>query len=787
MKPKFFLTSIFTFLLLNITVAQSQWYSFRSLISADKNDTIEIFQNYGGSLPRVPNSFWMRIESNTDTIKEIQVEEGTSEKLKDGTFLVKLTDVHIDRYFTFIGNKKYKYHDTKVSFSFPNYFCLKNFISEMHRDSPGNGNFLRYTIDDIIRNGKIIVFPKGKMDSVFRITEFQLSFRSGDKIVNFLSPVFKNDSIPSSYAESLRKYFTGPSEIGRLYFSIQNYKIIGLDSVIYKIPNNSQSAIIYKDSSYLLIDKYYYLNGEVTRSDLRIKLVGNPTSEDRQTVEKIVNEFNSLQVNIKAKIVRFLPSVVIHFDSIGTSLGRGSLTSRQMQSYKVNPFFPSLSYSELFLDNDLKDQHDRDLMLWELITRKSIATFGIFPTNNNNSIIIGLSKIPGLTDEDKLALKEILSKNYIKTAKLFGRTTSTVKIQVFLLVFISIILFFILYEIHSYFNFGRFVKNAFLLNSIYSILIAQLLIITSFLVQIHSLNDLCQSEIYFCGFALATGWFFIVSDRLLKKYISANWLKLLFNPFLTLISLYLSYQFIYLFVRGEFLRFITIDINTVIIGLSIIAVRFYLQYENEKITSLLQEKEYELTRQRELKNRAELSTLQAKINPHFLYNALNSIAALAPIDSSRTEEMALSLSKLFRYNVNREEDMVSTIRQEIEMVQLYLNIEKQRFADRLSFEVSADENLYERQVPRFLIQPLVENAIKHGISQITGQGIIKLKIFEQGKNLFIEVHDNGPEFPQGLVTGYGLQNTYDKLTLVYKNPYEIRFVNEPEKFIQIKL
>jgi two-component system LytT family sensor kinase len=75
----------------------------------------------------------------------------------------------------------------------------------------------------------------------------------------------------------------------------------------------------------------------------------------------------------------------------------------------------------------------------------------------------------------------------------------------------------------------------------------------------------------------------------------------------------------------------------------------------------------------------------------------------------------------------------------------------------------------------------------NGISQITGQGIIKLKIYEQAKNLFIEIYDNGPEFPQGLITGYGLQNTYDKLTLVYKKPYEIRFVNEPEKYIQIKL
>lgn len=202
----------------------------------------------------------------------------------------------------------------------------------------------------------------------------------------------------------------------------------------------------------------------------------------------------------------------------------------------------------------------------------------------------------------------------------------------------------------------------------------------------------------------------------------------------------------------------------------------------------MQEKEYELTRQKELKNRAELNALQARINPHFLYNALNSIASLAHTSAERTEKMALSLSKLFRYNVNRESELTTSLGEELEMVQLYLEIEKQRFGERLNFSIETDKQLYEKQIPRFLIQPLVENAIKHGISKIKGEGIIKLKIYSKEKGFCIEIHDNGPAFPiNDLVNGYGLQNTYDKLNLVYKKPYDLKFVNNDGKYLLIYL
>jgi len=201
----------------------------------------------------------------------------------------------------------------------------------------------------------------------------------------------------------------------------------------------------------------------------------------------------------------------------------------------------------------------------------------------------------------------------------------------------------------------------------------------------------------------------------------------------------------------------------------------------------LQEKELELTRQKELKFKSDLNALQARINPHFLYNALNSIASLAHISADKTEKMAISLSKLFRYNINKEDEHFATIADELEMVNIYLNVEKNRFEDKLSYSVKLDEKIKDFQIPKFLLQPLVENAVKHGVSKITGRGIIKINIFEKDNKIIMEIFDNGPEFPQGLTSGYGLQNTYEKLKLLYKKPFEIKYINDPEKHLEVTL
>jgi sensor histidine kinase YesM len=210
-------------------------------------------------------------------------------------------------------------------------------------------------------------------------------------------------------------------------------------------------------------------------------------------------------------------------------------------------------------------------------------------------------------------------------------------------------------------------------------------------------------------------------------------------------------------------------------------------YFNHYSENLIKQKDVELSHLKELQAATELSSLHAQINPHFLYNALNSIASLAHINADKTEKMALSLSDLFRYSINRKGEKMSTIKEEVEMVENYLEIEKIRFEDRLEFSVNVEASILETNIPRFILQPLIENAVKHGTSNIEGKGNINLTITKNNNNLIISVSDNGPHFPDGLVSGHGLQSVYDLLRLSYGEQANMNWENSPKKKITITI
>lgn len=216
---------------------------------------------------------------------------------------------------------------------------------------------------------------------------------------------------------------------------------------------------------------------------------------------------------------------------------------------------------------------------------------------------------------------------------------------------------------------------------------------------------------------------------------------------------------------------------------------FYFQQRARTYTRKITEQEYQLLQLEQQKTRAELEALQAKINPHFLYNSLNSIASLVHDEPDRAERMVVLLSKLFRYTTGMKNRYFNTIADELEMVRTYLDVEQVRFGDRLTYRIDLlDPALKEVQIPQFLLQPLVENAIKHGISKVAGPGAIILRITEENGWLCCRIHDNGPVFPEELVAGYGLQSIQDKLKLLYGNDAHLLVENKPlkEVIVQIK-
>jgi len=128
---------------------------------------------------------------------------------------------------------------------------------------------------------------------------------------------------------------------------------------------------------------------------------------------------------------------------------------------------------------------------------------------------------------------------------------------------------------------------------------------------------------------------------------------------------------------------------------------------------------------------------------------------------------------------------MATVLEEMEIVNTYLAIEKIRFGDRLNFIDAVDDTVKNNRMPRFLIQPLVENALKHGLNDMAADGELKISITSEKENMAISIIDNGKPFPTELNMGYGLQSTYDKLTLLYGENYHVQIINSPEKQIRI--
>jgi len=180
--------------------------------------------------------------------------------------------------------------------------------------------------------------------------------------------------------------------------------------------------------------------------------------------------------------------------------------------------------------------------------------------------------------------------------------------------------------------------------------------------------------------------------------------------------------------------------------------------------------------------KSELKALRAQINPHFLFNALNAIAALIPQKPDRAEQTVEQLAEVFRYTVRRADREWVCLAEEIECVRCYLAVEQTRFGERLRVEIGVDTGAGKIRIPAMVIQTLAENAIKHGIAVARGLGVIAISArltadSSAGERLVVSVSDNGPGFDSKIGgnslpesssgTGYGLRNIQERLCAHY--------------------
>ena len=195
--------------------------------------------------------------------------------------------------------------------------------------------------------------------------------------------------------------------------------------------------------------------------------------------------------------------------------------------------------------------------------------------------------------------------------------------------------------------------------------------------------------------------------------------------------------------------------------------------------------------ERELRlSQAELQALRTQLHPHFLFNTLNAIAELVYSDPKVADRSILRLSELLRFSLASEKAQEVTLKEEIEFLEKYVEIHKTLMRDRLNVRISLDPETLDAAVPNMILQPLVENAIKHGISPRPEGGNIEVSAHRLNGKLYVEIADDGlgmPEQGTGMQGGVGLINTRERLKHLYNDAHTFNLNSSPGRGVTIRI
>ena len=201
------------------------------------------------------------------------------------------------------------------------------------------------------------------------------------------------------------------------------------------------------------------------------------------------------------------------------------------------------------------------------------------------------------------------------------------------------------------------------------------------------------------------------------------------------------------------------------------ATRYYQSYQERAMVALQLETE---------RNRAALSALQMQLQPHFFFNTLHTIATLVRDDRAEAATDTIArLGTLFRQALGSAHRTVVSLREELDFVSGYLEIEQLRFADRLSVRMRIDDETLDAEIPSMALQPLVENAIRHGIARDPEASVVSLIAERRNGSLRVEIRNDGPSYDgtaSELANGVGLQNVRERLRLLYGGSFSLTAV-----------
>lgn len=242
-------------------------------------------------------------------------------------------------------------------------------------------------------------------------------------------------------------------------------------------------------------------------------------------------------------------------------------------------------------------------------------------------------------------------------------------------------------------------------------------------------------------------------------------------------------EFVRIIPHGEFLREFRSSypfcvVITEVIGLGITSFET-MRHKLQSATLELRTRQVEQERANKLLAEAQLSSLESRIHPHFLFNTLNSIAALIPSDPQRAEDTLGRLASLLRFSLNAPHNRLVPLAQELKIVRDYLEIESTRFGPRLNYQIAIREDLMALRVPPLSLQTLVENCVKHVAAQRSEGAAIRICAGAEAGRLRLEVIDNGPGFSLDAISPeHGLGNLIARLELLFGDAGELGVTRE---------
>jgi two-component system LytT family sensor kinase len=218
----------------------------------------------------------------------------------------------------------------------------------------------------------------------------------------------------------------------------------------------------------------------------------------------------------------------------------------------------------------------------------------------------------------------------------------------------------------------------------------------------------------------------------------------------------------------------------------IIAIHFAFDYFRKYTERELRASQLEV----QLKE-AQIRTLHQQLQPHFLFNTLNGISSLMYQSVDQADKMLTYLGDLLRISLERMNVQEVPLKDDIAFIERYLLIEKTRMGDRLNIKTNFQPDTLDALVPCMMAQPLLENAIKHGIAPLAKQGTIIASSWRVAEKLFLQIEDDGKGFSdsleQHLTKGYGIKNTLERLKILYGNNHSLTFSNKETGGLRVTL